>query len=168
MKVKRTHIPFIGAITSQPYHIVKIPKSSKPIVFEQFEPRVLEWALIGRGNLTEKEGIGWLSQTISNDTKWTEVMNELNKIKNVTDAFVENIDFSKHNAVALLFDSGYNPCTEQYYVMEIESVIEKEVEVVVKYRAILKSDDVVHSKLPFIVFKIPKTDKPILCVRITT
>lgn len=164
VKVERSLIPFGGAIGSKPFHIVKIPKNDKLILLKQFEPKILEAYLIGKGRLTGKENLKECRYSISDRLKWIEMTDNLNSIKNVTDDFIEkDIDFNNFDVIILLFD--YYNTTKQDYVMEVDSVIEKETEVVVGYNARLNSSSVLPNELPFSVFKIPKTGKPIFCVK---
>ena len=118
--------------------------------------------LIASGNLYGNggENIPMQNMIISNNKEWTELMNKLNSVNNVTDNFTETeFDFSNFTIIALFDD------IKMYggYSIEIESVVENRSDLIAVIRH-LSPNGIAPTVItqPYFIVKIPKTEKRII------
>lgn len=143
----------------QPFHIVKVTKSNKQVVFTSSG----DFVTIGKGNLsgTGIENIPKHSIVITNQADWLDLIDAMNTQNNVSDKFTEtDIDFNQYQIIAAfdelkLYTGSTIDITE---VTEVQSSIHVKVENIhsVGFLAALSQ--------PFHIVKIPKSDIPIVFI----
>lgn len=131
-------------------------------VDDAFLPVPIATTLVASGNLYGNggENIPMQNMIISNNKDWTELMNKLNSVNNVTDNFTETeFDFTNFTIIALFDDikmlGGYS--------IEIESVVENpnDLTVTIRHQSPNGIAPTVITQ-PFFILKIPKTEKRII------
>lgn len=131
-------------------------------VDDAFLPVQISTTLVASGNLYGNggENIPMQNMIISNNNDWTELMNKLNSVNNVTDNFTETeFDFTNFTIIALFDDikmfGGYS--------IEIESVVENpnDLTVTIRHQSPNGIAPTVITQ-PFFILKISKTEKRII------
>jgi len=148
---------------TQPYCIVKLPISSKPIVFEHKSPSPYIYpSLIGRGILKGNGGIPKQDITITNQTDWINLLTQMNLDVDINlIEYYPKIDFEKFIVIATFekFDCVYPGCPNRY--IDITDIIENEtnIGVIVQNLFVVLGEGYPQ---PFHIVQIPKTNKPIV------
>ncbi|MBX2966133.1 MAG: hypothetical protein KF845_08310 [Cyclobacteriaceae bacterium] len=142
-------------IVIQPFHLVKVTKSNKQVVFSSFG----EFVTIGKGALPGAgTGVEYISKqniVITNQADWVELIDVMNTVTNISYGFSEtDIDFDKYQLVAA-FDE-LKPFTGS--TIDITEVAEMENSIRVNVESIHPIGFGSASSQPFHIVKIPKSD----------
>ncbi|MBX2966132.1 MAG: protease complex subunit PrcB family protein [Cyclobacteriaceae bacterium] len=143
----------------QPFHIIKIPKSSRSVVFISSG----DFVTIGKEDLccNGVQNISKQNIVITNQADWTDLMNAMNTVNDESGRFTEtDIDFNQFQIIAAfdeirLYKGATIDITE---VTEVENSIQVRVENIypMGYGAMIAQ--------PFHIVKIPKSDKPVVFI----
>jgi hypothetical protein len=143
----------------QPFHILKISKSSKPVEFTSDG----DFVTIGKGNLsgTGAENIPKQNIVITDPNDWTALMNAMNTVGDKTKKFTEtDIDFNQYQIVAVFDDLKlYTGST-----IDITEVTETQSNINVSVENIKPYGFLAALSQPFHIVRIPKSDKPIVYI----
>lgn len=119
------------------------------------------FSLIGQSELNGNgvENIGKSNIVIENTTSWNDLINKMNTVNNVSDNFTEtDIDFSQYLVIAV-FDEIYS---NGGHSIDVVSIVENEINLVVKVDNLLTGDDTQIITQPFHIVKISKTEKQVI------
>ncbi len=159
VKVENIHpIGFLAAV-SQPFHIVKIPKSDKPVVFSITGAIVT----IGKGDLccNGAQNISKQNIVITNQVDWTTLISAMNTVNNKSDEFTEiDIDFDQFQIIAAFEEIKYSGG----HSIDITAVVETESSIEVQVENLKTGDITSIVTQPFHIVRIPKSDKPVVFI----
>ncbi len=146
-------------IVIQPFHIVKVTKSNKQVVFTSSG----DFVTIGKGNLsgTGVENIPKQSVVITNQADWVDLIDAMNTRNNVSNKFTEtDIDFNQYQIIAAFDELKlYTGST-----IDITEVTEVENSIHVKVENIRSVGFLAALSQPFHIVKILKSDIPIVFI----
>lgn len=113
---------------------------------------------IGKGNLME-DYVPQQNMVITNSTQWTQLLNDLDNVNNVSDGFTEtNIDFNQYMVIAV-FDQVYN---NGGHSVDIITVDDNPQNIVVDVEKLLTGNVTSVVTQPYHIVKIPKIAKPVI------
>lgn len=113
---------------------------------------------IAQGNLygAGAENIGKQNLLISDSSSWSELMNKMNTINNVSNSFSEtSIDFDDYMIVAVFDDIK----SHGGHSIDITRIVENEDSTLITVENKLTGNETTVMTQPFHIVKIPKTDK---------
>jgi len=140
----------------QPFHIVKIPKSSKSVVFTSYG----DFVTIGKGDLygNGDENIPKQNIVITNQVDWTNLISAMNTRNNVSNRFTEtNIDFNRFQIIAVFEEIKHSGG----YSIDITEVMEAEDSIIVTVENLKTGNFTSVVTQPYHIVKITKSVNPI-------
>ena len=150
-------------IITQPYHIVKIPKSVKEIEFidnsllSTEHPVLVTPIQIAQGNILKSSKVEKQNTVITTESEWE-------ALGTAMDAYISEpilgieVDFGQYQVIAIIDDVHQN----KGWSIDITKIVEYTDKIVVTYSNLKRGDEEGFSRSqPYHIVKIPKSDKKV-------
>ncbi|UYN85244.1 MAG: protease complex subunit PrcB family protein [Cyclobacteriaceae bacterium] len=121
------------------------------------KPQIFEVITIGKGDLNGTQNIPKQNLVITNQTEWTDLLNVMETVSNITET---NVDFTRFHIIAVFDEVKGNGG----HSIDITEVVEAEDSINVKVENLKTGDATLIITQPYHIVKFTKSSKPVVFI----